>query len=87
MERTATNSVKYDNRKVIGNQHIFQIRLPKIHSDFESRLFDQLEYCSITWLVYHLLVKKSRFFREFQNFWHFFHDLAVIFPAVGAQTA
>ena len=48
MERTATNSVKYDNRKVVGNQHIFQIQLPKIHSDFESRLFDQLEYCSIT---------------------------------------
>ena len=38
MERTATNSVKYDNRKVVGNQHIFQIRLPKIHSDFESDL-------------------------------------------------
>ena len=38
MERTATNSVKYDNRKVVGNQHIFQIQLPKIHSDFESDL-------------------------------------------------
>ena len=42
MERTATNSVKYDNRKVVGNQHIFQIQLPKIHSDFESAPFSRL---------------------------------------------
>ena len=30
-------------------------------------------------------MKKSRFFRKFQNFGHFFHDLSVILPTVGPQ--
>ena len=30
-------------------------------------------------------MEKSRFFRKFQNIAHFFHDLSVVFPTVGAQ--
>ena len=31
------------------------------------------------------MMEKSRFFRKFQDFAHFFHDLSVIFPAMGPQ--
>ena len=55
--------------------------------DFESRLFDQLEYCSITYLVYHLISEKSRFFRKFQKLGHFFHDFCIVLPAVGFQAS
>ena len=54
-------------------------------ADFESAPFSRLGTSPYGCLLYHLITEKSRFFRKFQNFGHFFHDLAVIFPAVGAQ--
>ena len=48
MERTMMDSDCHDNRKVVENQCFFRIRLPAKQFDFESRLFDQLEYSSVT---------------------------------------
>ena len=57
--------------------------------DFESRLFDHLSTPPCAGLLYQQPWEKSSFFPvlfgNFQNRGHFLHDLAVIFPPMGAQ--
>ena len=65
MERTMMDSDCHDNRKVVENQCFFRIRLPAKQFDFESRLFDQLEYCSITEVLYQHLGEKAIIFCGF----------------------
>ena len=60
---------------------------PRQHH-FESRLFGQLEYCSIftTLILYQSRDKKSRLLLALYQFYdrlHFLHDPIVIFPSVG----
>ena len=65
-------------------QHFHALR------DFESRLFDQLEYCSVFWtcLLYQFADKKSRIvfaLCQVDHCAHFFHDTLEVFSSVGDQ--
>ena len=51
-----------DSRKVVGNQQLFVLELSEDKSHFESRLFDQLEYCSVNWDIISAKYRKIKVF-------------------------